>query len=102
MYNSAVVTFGNLMFVIGGWINSPTADVFVYDDRTDRWTKGVKMSATRYSGCAVIFEKTIVVSGGTTTLPTGGTADLVLMISSFNYESERKVVVVFTENLKSF
>jgi hypothetical protein len=45
------------------------------------------MSATRYSGCAVIFEKTIVVSGGTTTLPTGGTADLVLMISSLIHEN---------------
>ena len=90
MYNSAVVTIGNLMYVIGGWINSPTSDVFVYDDRSDRWMSGVRMSATRYSGCAVVFEKTIVVSGGTTTLPTGGTADLVLTIAliirEFNFK----------------
>lgn len=65
------------MYMIGGWTTAPTADVIVYDDRVDKWSNVVRMSVTRYSACAVVVGNKIVVSGGTTTLPKGGTADLV-------------------------
>jgi hypothetical protein len=43
-------------------------------------TNVAKMSVARYSSCAVVVDNKIVVSGGTTTLANGQTADLVTMI----------------------
>jgi hypothetical protein len=36
VYNAAAVAVDNFLFIIGGWINAPTANVIVYDDRSDR------------------------------------------------------------------
>jgi len=48
MYNSAVITMENKIFIIGGWTDSPSDEVFIYDDETKEWQQGPKLGATRF------------------------------------------------------
>lgn len=100
LYNSAVVSVDSKIYVVGGWSDSPTDKVFIYNDEVSDWNHGPKLGVTRfiqthrslpndgnnsdlklqlfrYSPCAVVFGKKIIVTGGTTSLPNGQTTDLV-------------------------
>jgi len=66
-FNSAAVTLGNFIFVVGGATDSSDASMYLYRYNivTNEWLKLEKIPSTRARHVAAICGKTILVFGGT-------------------------------------
>lgn len=63
----AAAALGKKVYVIGGFVgqtNDPTADVWVYDTATRRWSAGPPLPAPRGGAAAVVLDGRIHVIGG--------------------------------------